>query len=226
MDKKLAKPSRSEPFGRDELGRDVLARLSYGGRISLTISVVVVFISTLIGLAIGMFSGWMGGFVDELIGRVVDFFLAFPGIILVMALSLLFGSGILNLIISLTIANSVEIIKVSRAQTIKIKNMDFIKASMLMGASSGKILFNHILPHVFPLILTYAILSFPFVILSESGLSFIGIGISPPLPSWGNMIAEGRYYLFDSTHLALFPSFFLFISIVGFNLIGESLEYE
>ncbi len=224
LENRLSKPSRSALFGKDELGRDLLARVSYGGRVSLLISLTVFFLSLLIGTLLGILSGWIRGILDEITGRVVDFFLAFPGILFVLALSLLFGQGILNLILALTIANSIEILKVARAQTIKIKNFEFIKASLLMGSSSFKIIIHHFLPHVFPVILSHALLTIPYVILSEAGLSFIGAGITPPTPSWGNIIAEGRYHLFDAFHLTLVPSLFLFISVLGFNLIGESLE--
>ncbi len=224
LEKRLAPPSLSEPFGRDELGRDLLARVSYGGRISLLISIIVIFVSSFLGSIIGILSGWIGGFFDEITGRVVDFFLIFPGIVLVLSLSLLFGSGIPNLILALIIANTVEIVRIARSQTIKVKNMDFIKASFVMGASSFNILRNHLLPHVLPVIITHSLMAFTFVILSEAGLSFIGIGVPPPLPSWGTMIAEGRYHIFDALHLSLIPGLFLFLSVLAFNLLGESIK--
>ncbi len=224
LERRLSKPSFSSPFGRDELGRDLLARISYGGRVSISISLIVVFLSLLIGTLVGILAGWNGKFFDEIIGRLMDFLLAFPGIILVLALSLLLGQGVLNLILALTIANSIEILKIARAQTIKIKNIEFIKASLLMGSSSLKIIVHHFLPHVFPVILSHALLTIPYVILSEAGLSFIGAGITPPTPSWGNIIAEGRYHFFDAIHLTLIPGLFLFIAVLGFNMIGESYE--
>lgn len=224
LEKRLSKPSFSAPFGRDELGRDLLARVSYGGRLSLFIALLVVFISTLIGTLLGTFSGFTGGIFDELTGRVVEFFLAFPGIILVLTLSLVLGHGILNLIIALTVANTIETLRIARAQTIKIKNMEFIKASLLMGASSFKTILHHFLPHILPVIISQSLLSIPSIILSEAGLSFIGAGISPPTPSWGNIIAEGRYHLFNAIHLTLIPGLFLFATVLGFNLIGESIE--
>lgn len=224
LEKRLSRPTLSSPFGRDELGRDLLARVSYGGRISLFIALFVIILSTLTGTLLGAISGFTGGVLDELTGRVVDFFLAFPGIILVLALSLILGQGILNLIIALTIANTVEIFRIARAQTIKIKNMEFIKASLLMGASSSQIILHHFLPHLLPVIISHSLLSIPSVVLSEAGLSFIGAGITPPTPSLGNMIAEGRYHFFDAIHLTLIPGTFLFITVLGFNLIGESIE--
>ncbi len=224
LEDRLSKPSLSSPFGRDELGRDLFARVSYGGRISMSVSLIVVVVSSIIGTLLGIFSGWIGGVLDEIIGRVVDFFLAFPGIIFVLAISLLLGQGILNLILALSIANSIEIVRIARAQTIKIKNMEFIKSSLLMGSSSFGIIIHHFLPHVLPVIISHSLMSIPNVILSEAGLSFIGAGITPPTPSWGNIIAEGRYHFFDAIHLTLIPAFFLFISVLGFNLIGESLE--
>lgn len=224
LQERLSPPSLSAPFGKDELGRDLIARTSYGVRISLLISSIVVFLSSLIGTFTGLLSGWTGGIVDEIMGRVVDIFLAFPGILFVLALSLLLGRGVFNLILALTIANSIEILKIARAQTIKIKNMEFIKASLLMGSSSQKIVIHHFLPHVYPLVLSHSLLSFSYVILSEAGLSFIGAGINPPTPSLGNMIAEGRYHIFDASYLTLIPGFFLFLSVLAFNLIGESLE--
>jgi len=224
LEERLSKPSFSSPFGKDELGRDLLARISYGGRISISVSLAVVLISSIIGTLLGTFSGWIGGVADEVIGRVVEFFLAFPGIIFVLALSLILGQGILNLILALSVANSVEILRIARAQTIKIKNMEFIKSSLLMGSSSFDIIIHHFFPHVFPVIISHSLMSIPNVILSEAGLSFIGAGIIPPIPSWGNIIAEGRYHFFDAIHLTVIPASFLFISVLGFNLIGESLE--
>lgn len=224
LEKRLSKPSFSAPFGRDELGRDLLARISYGGRVSIFIALLVVFISTLTGTFLGAFSGFVGGVWDELTGRVVDFFLAFPGIILVLTLSLVLGQGVLNLIIALTVANTIETLRIARAQTIKIKNMEFIKASLLMGASSSELIYHHILPHLLPVIISQSLLSIPSIILSEAGLSFIGAGISPPIPSWGNIIAEGKYHFFSAIHLTLIPGLFLFATVLGFNLIGESIE--
>lgn len=224
LQERLSPPSFSAPFGKDELGRDLVARTSYGGRVSLLISSTVVFLSSLIGTFTGLLSGWVGGVFDEIAGRVVDIFLAFPGILFVLALSLLLGHGIFNLILALTIANSIEILKIVRAQTIKVKNMEFIKASLLMGSSSWKIIIHHFLPHVYPLVLSHSLLSFSYVILSEAGLSFIGAGINPPTPSLGNMIAEGRYHIFDASHLTLIPGSFLFLSVLAFTLMGESLE--
>lgn len=224
LENRLSKPSLSSPFGKDELGRDLFARISYGGRISILVSLIVVLMSSIVGTLLGTFSGWIGGAVDEVIGRVVDFFLAFPGIIFVLALSLILGQGVLNLILALSIANSVEILRIAKAQTIKIKNMEFIKSSLLMGSSSFDIIIHHFFPHVFPVIISHSLMSIPTVILSEAGLSFIGAGIIPPTPSWGNIIAEGRYHFFDAIHLTVIPASFLFISVLGFNLIGESLE--
>jgi peptide/nickel transport system permease protein len=224
LDKRLSKPCFKAPFGTDELGRDLLARISYGGRISLSLSFVVTFLSLFTGTLLGSLSGWIGGIFDEVVGRVVDFFLAFPGIILALGIALLLGGGFFNLILALTIANTIEVLRISRAQTLKIKNMEFIKASLLMGSSSYKIITHHFFPHILPITLPHSLLSIPSIILSEAGLSFIGAGITPPIPSLGNIIAEGRYHLFEAVHLTLIPGLFLFVSVLGFNLVGESLE--
>ena len=224
LEHRFAPPSREHPLGRDELGRDELARIVYGARISLFVGFIVVLISGIIGLIMGLISGFAGGLVDEIIMRSVDILLAFPGILLAIALIAFFGPSLLNLIFALVVTGWVSYSRLARAQVLKLKEMDFIIAARAIGVSYLRILFKHLMPNVLPLILVQASLGISGAILAESGLSFLGLGVQPPTPSWGAMINQGRNHLFEAPWLTIFPGIALLITVLGFNLLGEGLR--
>ena len=224
LEHRFAPPSREHPLGRDELGRDELARIVYGARISLFVGFIVVLISGIIGLIMGLISGFAGGLVDEIIMRSVDILLAFPGILLAIALIAFFGPSLLNLIFALVVTGWVSYSRLARAQVLKLKEMDFIIAARAIGVSYLRILFKHLMPNVLPLILVQASLGISGAILAESGLSFLGLGVQPPTPSWGAMINQGRNHLFEAPWLTIFPGIALLITVLGFNLLVEGLR--
>ena len=224
LEHRLTPPCKEHPLGRDELGRDELARIVYGARISLFVGFIVVLISGIIGLIMGLISGFAGGLVDEIVMRLVDILLAFPGILLAIALIAFFGPSLLNLIFALVVTGWVSYSRLARAQVLKLKEMDFIIAARAVGANYLRILFKHLMPNVLPLILVQASLGISGAILAESGLSFLGLGVQPPTPSWGAMINEGRNHLFEAPWLTIFPGIALLITILGFNLLGEGLR--
>ncbi|MCP2519288.1 ABC transporter permease [SCandidatus Aminicenantes bacterium Aminicenantia_JdfR_composite] len=224
LENRLLPPSKKYPLGKDELGRDELARILYGARISLLVGFTVVFISAVVGLIMGLISGFAGGLIDEVIMRLVDILLAFPGILLAIALIAFFGPSLVNLIFALVLTGWVGYSRLARAQVLKLKEMDFITAAKAIGAGYLRILFRHLMPNVLPFILVQASLGIAGAILAESGLSFLGLGVQPPTPSWGAMINQGRNHLFDAPWLTIFPGIALLITILGFNLLGEGLR--
>lgn len=224
LSKRLLNPGSEYLLGTDGLGRDVLARVAFGGRISLFIGLVVVLTSSFIGLIMGLVSGWVGKIFDEIIGRIIDILLAFPGILLALSIVAFIGPGLLNLMLSLSLTGWAGYARLIRAQVLKLKELEFILAAKAIGASSSRILFHHLLPNVLPFLYVQASLGISGAILVESSLSFLGLGVQPPSPSWGGMIDEGRNYLFENPLLSIFPGITLLITILAFNFIGEGLR--
>ncbi|MEW6455803.1 MAG: ABC transporter permease [Acidobacteriota bacterium] len=224
LSKRLSGPILEFPLGTDGLGRDALARISFGGRISLFVGTAVVLISSIIGLIMGLISGWIGKFFDEIIGRIIDILLAFPGVLLTLSVITFLGPSLLNLILSLSLTGWAGYARMIRAQVLKLKELEFILAAKAMGASSSRIIYHHLLPNVLPFLYVQASLGISGAILAESSLSFLGLGVQPPSPSWGGMIYEGRNYLFENPLLSIFPGIALLITILTFNFIGEGLR--
>jgi peptide/nickel transport system permease protein len=224
LENRLSPPSKEHPLGKDELGRDELSRIAYGARISLFVGFAVVFFSALFGLIMGLIAGFTGGIIDEIIMRIVDILLAFPGILLAIALIAFFGQSLTNLIFALVITGWVGYSRLARGQVLKLKEMDFITSARAIGASRFRIIFKHLMPNVLPFIIVQASLGVAGAILAESGLSFLGLGVQPPTPSWGAMIDQGRNHLFEAPWLTIFPGLALLVTILGFNLLGEGLR--
>ncbi len=221
---RLLPPSSAHFFGTDELGRDILSRLLFGGRISFLVSLLVVLFSLSIGIGIGCAAGMSGGWVDELLMRAVDILLAFPGILLAIGLMAVLGPKIQNVIVALVIVGWVGYARLARGLTLKLREMDFVQASRSLGASSGRILLRHILPNILPSMIVQASFGFAGVILAESALSFLGLGVQAPQPSWGNMLSDGKNHLLDAPHLTIFPGLAIFITVLSFNLLGDALR--
>jgi len=221
---RLAGPSLAHPFGLDELGRDILARVLAGGRISLLVGVVVVLVSATVGLTMGAIAGYYGGVIDEVISRVIDVLLAFPGLLLAIAMVAVRGPSLTNVVLALSIIGWVGYARLVRGQVLRARELDFVQASRALGASTPRILLRHILPTAMPAVVVQATLGMGGAILSEASLSFLGLGVQPPTPSWGTMLNAGRSHLLDAPHLTLFPGVAIALLVLGFNFLGDGLR--
>ena len=224
MEERLEPFSSNHLIGTDDLGRDFLSCIVYGAGISLLIGFTVVLLSALIGALLGMVSGFAGGVTDMIIMRIVDIILSFPGILLAIALVSFFQQGIITLILALIFAGWVGCARIVRGDVLKYKQMEFILAARSYNASFSRIIFFHLLPITLPLIVVQASLGISGVILAESSLNFLGIGIDPQIPTLGQLIDAGREHLFDKPHLIVIPGLVLFFIIIAFNFIGEGLR--
>ena len=222
---RLEGPSWKHPFGNDELGRDILSRVLLGTRVSMRVGATVVLLSVIVGVLIGGFAGYAGGKLDTFVTVVViNSLLAFPSILLAIALVAFLGPGLDRLIFALSVIGWVGYARLARGQVLKIKTLEFIEAERALGASSLRIFFNHILPNIIQPILIQASIGMAVAILSEASLSFLGLGIAPPTPSWGSMLNDGRNHLFDAPHMVIFPSIALVMTVLSFNFLGDALR--
>lgn len=217
-------PSVDHPFGTDKFGRDVLSRVLYGGRISLTIAISVVLLSVAMGIVYGTTSAYLGGLADSIMMRLLDFMLAFPSIFLIMTIIALFQASHWLLIPVLSLTGWMEIARIARAEVLSLKERDFILSAKALGFKPTRILFNHIIPNSLTPIIVVATLKIGDVILLESALSFLGIGVQPPTPSWGSIINDGREMLLRAWWVSTFPGLFIVLSVLAFNLIGDGLR--
>jgi peptide/nickel transport system permease protein len=222
---RLEGPSTTHWAGTDELGRDTLSRLLYGARLSLAVSVTVVSISFALGLAIGGLAGYLGGWADTLLTTVaMNTFLALPGILLAIAFAAFLGPGFLNLVLALAIGGWAGYARLVRAQVMAARDLEYVDAARAMGAGGLRIFFRHILPNIVQPILVQAAIGMAGVILAEATLSFLGLGIPAPAPSWGSMLNDARSHLFDSPHLVLFPAAAVAGAVLGLNFLGDALR--
>ncbi len=224
VDMLLQPPSWQHPFGTDALGRDVFARILYGGRVSLWVGFVAVGISTAIGLVLGLVSGYFSGIVDEIIMRGVDVMLCFPSFFLILAVIAFLEPGLLNIMIVIGLTSWMGVARLVRAETLSLRKRDFVLASRLAGAGPVRIILTHILPNAITPVLVSATLGVAGAILVESSLSFLGLGVQPPDPSWGNILMEGKEVLEIAPWLSIFPGLTILFTVLGYNLLGESLR--
>lgn len=224
LELRLQGPSLAHPLGLDELGRDVLARLLTGGRISLLVGVTVVSISAVVGTAIGAVSGYLGGWVDEVTGRVMDVLLAFPGILLAIAMVAVLGPNLVNVVLALSSIGWVGYARLVRGQVMKVREFEYVQAARALGATTPRILVRHVVPATLSPVTVQATLGMAGAIVAEASLSFLGLGAQPPTPSWGTMLDAGRSHLFDAPHLTVFPGVAIALLVVGFNLAGDALR--
>ncbi len=222
---RLQGPSAAHWCGTDELGRDTLSRLLWGARLSLVVSVSVVGISVALGVLVGGVAGYFGGWVDTLLTvAAMNTFLALPGILLAIAFAAFLGSGLQNLILALAIGGWAGYARLVRAQVLAVRGREYIEATRALGASGGRIFFRHILPNILQPLLVQATISMGGVILAEATLSFLGLGIPAPTPSWGSMLNDARAHLFDSPHMVVFPALTIALTVLSFNFVGDALR--
>lgn len=219
----LEGPSLAHPLGQDRLGRDVLAGLLYGGRVSLGVGLVAVALSLAVGTAVGFVAGYRGGWVDEAIMRVVDVLLAFPGILLAIALAGVLGPSVRNLVLALTVLGWVGFARLVRGEVLSLKHREFVVAARVLGAGPLRIAWRHLLPNLAGPLAVQATFSVASTILAESSLSFLGLG-PQDVPTWGAMLSQGVDYLLFAPHLALFPGAAIMLTVLGINVLGDALR--
>jgi peptide/nickel transport system permease protein len=225
LPERLLPPSARHWMGTDELGRDVLSRTLYGARVSLSVGASVVLGAGIVGLAIGSCAGYFGGAFDLLVNVVlINSFLSFPGILLAIAFAAFLGPGLDKVILALTITGWAGYARLARAQVLKVREMEFILAAKSLGASHARILLRHLLPNTLQPVLIQATIGMAGAILSESTLSFLGLGVLAPASSWGAMLNDGRNHLFDAPHLVVFPALAIMAAVLAFNLMGDALR--
>jgi peptide/nickel transport system permease protein len=221
---RLERPSLVHPFGLDELGRDIFSRVLAGARISLFVGLTVVGISTLVGMLLGSIAGYFGGWLDDVISRATDVLLAFPGILLAIALVAVLGPSLTNVVIALSVIGWVGYARLVRAQVLKARELEFVQAARALGAGTSRILLRHVVPTTLPAVMVQATLGMAGAILAEASLSFLGLGVQPPTPSWGTMLNGGRLHLLDAPHLTIFPGAAIAALVLGFNFLGDGLR--
>jgi len=224
LKKRLSSPSSEYPLGTDHLGRCILSRLIYGARISLPIAMTVIGITFAIGVTIGAISGYLGGVTDEIIMRIVDVLLTFPGLILALAIIAALGPGIFNAMIALVVVGWAGYTRIVRGSVLSVKEKDFVEGVRALGASDFYILVRHILPNVIAPVIPLAMLGIGYVILAVAGLSFLGLGAQPPMPEWGAMLNDGRAFMRSAPHLMIFPGLAIMVTVLAFNLLGDGLR--
>ena len=223
LEQRLEGPSAGHPLGLDELGRDVLSRLLHGARVSLLVGLSVVGLAGLLGGAAGALAGWAGGAVDAALMRLADVVLAFPGILLAIALVGVLGPALGHLVLALVAIGWVGYARLLRAQVLAWREREFVLAGRALGLPAWRLLLRHLLPNVLPPFLVQVSLGMAGAILAEASLSFLGLGIQPPTPSWGAMINAGRGHLLDAPHLTLFPGLAILAAVLGLNFLGDGL---
>ena len=217
-------PSSVHPFGTDSVGRDAFSRVIYGARISLAVGIIATGISTLLGLVLGALSAYFGGIWDTIIMRLADVFMAFPYTLFVIALLAVLGPGFINVFIALGLLGWTSVARVLRSAILQVKENDYVSAARALGASGLRIILRHILPNSLASVIVYATMSIGTAILTESALSFLGLGIQPPTPSWGLMISEGRNYLNTAPWLVFCPGAAILLTVLAFTLLGNGLR--
>lgn len=221
---RLQPPSWSYPLGTDQLGRDVLSRIMYGARISLLVGFVAVGISSTIGVALGALAGYYGRWVDALLMRFVDIMLCFPAFFLILAVIAFLEPSIWNIMIIIGLTSWMGVARLVRAEFLSLRERDFVLAARALGASDRRVIFRHVLPNALSPVLVSATLGVAGAILTESALSFLGIGVQPPTPSWGNMLIAGKQTLGTAWWLSAFPGLAILLTVLGYNLFGEGLR--
>jgi peptide/nickel transport system permease protein len=221
---RLEGPTAGHWFGLDELGRDIFTRILYGARISLLVGIVVVGVSATIGIALGSIAGYFGGRIDEIISRIIDILLAFPGLLLAIAMVAVLGPSLTNVVLALTVIGWVGYARLVRGQVLRARELEFVQAARALGATTTRILLRHVVPTTLPAVTVQATLGMGGAILAEAALSFLGLGVQPPTPSWGTMLNYGRGHMLEAPHLTIFPGVAIALLVLGFNFLGDGLR--
>jgi len=221
---RLAPPSAAFPFGTDPLGRDLFSRVLFGARLAMEVAVLSVAAATLVGGALGLLAGYVGGLVDLAVGRIMDVFFAFPAILLALGIVAALGPDPANVVIAIAVVYTPIFARVVRAPVLAIKARDYVEAARAIGARPARIVVRHILPNLLSTLIVQISLALSWAVLTEGALSFLGLSAQPPAPSWGVMLSEGRQYLEFATHLAIFPGLAIMGAVLGFNLLGDGLR--
>ncbi len=222
---RLLPPSASHWFGTDELGRDVLSRTLYGARVSLTVATAVVALSLALGVSLGLLAGFYGGFTDTFVNIYLgNAFLSLPGILLAITIVAFLGPSLANLILALALADWVNYARLVRAQVLSVKEREYVQAARSLGATDLHLMVHHILPNILQPLLVQAAVGMAAAVLAEATLSFLGLGVQPPTPTWGAMLNDARSHLFESPYLMFFPALALALCVFSFNLIGDGLR--
>jgi peptide/nickel transport system permease protein len=222
---RLAPPGRAHWMGTDELGRDVMSRVIYGTRISVFVGATVVLGCSLVGLTLGALAGFWGGLADRVLNQLlINAFLSFPGILLAIGFAAFLGPGVFKVVLALTVTGWAGYARLARAQTLKVKELDYVLAARALGATRLRSLWRHILPNILQPVLVQATIGMSSAILAESTLSFLGLGVLAPLPSWGAMLNDARGHIFDAPHLVVFPALAVMSAVLAFNLLGDALR--
>jgi peptide/nickel transport system permease protein len=224
LDKDLIAYSADHPLGTDKLGRDMLSRTIYGSRISLLVGVTTVALSLTIGLAIGSLSGYFGGWTDQLIMRLVDILLAFPGILLAIAFTAVLGPGLDHVILALCLIGWTGYARLVRGEILALREREYIQAARALGCKPARVIARHLLPNLLPPLLIQATFGLAAAIIAEGSLSFLGLGVEPPTPSWGSMLNDGRQFLLVAPHLTTYPGLAIMITVLALNLVGDALQ--
>jgi peptide/nickel transport system permease protein len=224
VSKKLTPPSLENFLGTDQLGRDVFSRMLYGSRISLSVGFVAVAISIFIGVFVGAIAGYYGRWVDSVLMRFVDIMLCFPSFFLILTVVALLGPSLFNVMAVIGITSWMGTSRFVRAEFLSLRERDFVQAAKALGVRDYRVIFRHILPNALAPVFVTATLDVATAVLVEAGLSFLGFGVQPPAPSWGNVLTEGRTYIFDAWWLTIFPGLAILITVLSFNLLGEGLR--
>ena len=224
LPERLRSARPDHPLGQDTLGRDVLARVLHGARISLAVAAATVAISLLVGVGLGAAAGWAGGWFDETLARVIDVLLAFPGLLLAIALAAVLGPSVTNVVVALSVLGWTGYARLARAEVARLRRREFVHAAEALGASPARIVVQHLLPLAAPLLLVQATFGMAGAVVGEASLSFLGLGAPPPLPSWGAMIDEGRAFMLVAPHLVVWPGLALATTVLALQLIGDGLR--
>lgn len=221
---RLSGPSAAHLFGLDELGRDILARVLAGARISLVVGLTVVSVSASVGTVLGALAGYFGGLFDDAVSRVIDVLLAFPGLLLAIALVAMLGPSLGNVLFALASIGWVGYARLVRGQVLRARELEYVQAARAQGASVVRVLWRHVIPTAMPTVVVQAALGMAGAITGEAALSFLGLGVQPPTPSWGTMLNGGRAHLLDAPHLTIFPGLAIAVLVLGFNFLGDGLR--
>jgi peptide/nickel transport system permease protein len=224
LDQDLIRYSKQHPLGTDKLGRDILSRVLYGSRVSLLVGVTTVAISLSIGLILGSLAGYLGGWIDQLIMRGVDILMAFPGILLAIAFTAVLGPGLDHVILALCLIGWTAYARLVRGEILALREREFIHAARAMGCKPIRVILRHLLPNLLPPLLVQSTFGLAAAIVAEGSLSFLGLGVEPPTPSWGSMLNEGRQFLLVAPHLTTYPGLAIMMTVLALNLVGDSLQ--